>query len=137
MSREIKLRVWNKYHQKMFDVYEINFEHKIAKVSRIEDGITTYHTFGFLDSELLEFAGLKDKNGLAEVYEGDIVKPASQLTCSVVFGNYVIGCDDWNIEFKTPCFCLKFNDNSGYCAMSDDLEVIGNIYENHELLEES
>ena len=74
-----------------------------------------------------QFTGLKDKNG-KEIYEGDIVKDcASGLYSQVIFGD---------IEFNKYG---KWHPTLGWCSGCVDLDnckVIGNIYENKELLKE-
>ena len=68
--------------------------------------------------ELMQFTGLYDKNG-KEIYEGDIVE--TPFGIGRVFDR--LGC--WFVETQKEL---------GYFA-SCDLEVIGNLYENPELLE--
>ncbi|MEN2267844.1 YopX family protein [Enterococcus faecium] len=83
----------------------------------------------FLDIELMQSTGLKDKNGV-EIFEGDIVKTL-EVDSGVTFST---------IKFEEGAFCIDYK-NLGtefeflYFADSP-LEVIGNIYENSELLEE-
>ena len=83
-----------------------------------------------------QFTELKDKNG-KEIYEGDIVNHGDEMIDEVVFGNYIIHNCEGMYDYSTPCFCIKFSDSSGYACLDGELEVIGNIYENPELLKPS
>ncbi|KGH42509.1 hypothetical protein AMBR_LLDLPDMO_01597 [Lactiplantibacillus plantarum] len=86
------------------------------------------------DFKLEQFTGLKDVNG-KDIYEGDIVQPVSShmnlkrgKPFKVKKGNYVYG--KWiakDISNK------KFGVDG--CYFSDEMQLIGNVHENPELLE--
>ena len=124
MNREIKFRVYiSKY--KILDTPDIiNFNTQEVKYD------SDYYSLD--DIELMQYTGIKDKNGV-EIYEGDIV---------------LIRIDKTNIlhktvvKFKHGAFIADIIDNNDYIYLfhfgfnEDDFEVIGNIYENKNLLEE-
>lgn len=72
---------------------------------------------------LVQSTGLKDKNG-EEVYEGDIVKVETRG--GVVYGD---------VKYKSCSFMICSEDMDRIMLDCWDYEVIGNIYENPELME--
>jgi uncharacterized phage protein (TIGR01671 family) len=114
--REIKFRAWDKKLNKMFIPNHIDQGVVVVDV-RHEDinGFGTHEEEYPNPYELMQFTGLKDKNG-KEIYEGDIVKYKDKLTL-----------DEHIIEFENGRFGYPMADYKFY-------EVIGNIYESPELL---
>lgn len=72
----------------------------------------------------MQYTGLKDKNGLQEVYEGDVIQEPDGDTFVVEWGQF--GCD-YHGGMGYP-----LNDPDGDRA-PENIEVIGNIWENPEL----
>lgn len=113
--REIKFRAWDK-EQSKFYYFGLGDE-----------------TANFYD-ESNQYTGSKDKNGV-EIYEGDVL--------GGLYGLVVRWCDKCkSIElfdpYDTEC-CYQCNGDLFWydVASDDDLEVIGNIYENPELIKEN
>ena len=83
--------------------------------------------------KLMQFTGLKDKNG-KEIYEGDIVN-FGQKRKDGSMRNYEVKwhLDRFGMQNPRSSDYLWF-DNYSKRPRNDELEVIGNIYENPELL---
>lgn len=125
-----KFRAWDKISKKMFPVMMIDFGQSYVMIEEI-NGLWCERDFD--EIELMRFTGLKDKNG-REIYEGDVVR----YECC--FESYVeeVIYDDKHCNFgtidkdeKTFSFDALISDFDVDC-----FEVVGNKYENLELLGE-
>ena len=119
--REIKFRAWDKERKEMFYDFDQNI-----KYLTLGDSI---HLFiwetGLIYKTLMQYTGLKDING-KEIYEGDILKTFAILAKDKIGSEF-------NVEVKFSVSCWIANGILGN-YQSKISEVIGNIYENIELL---
>lgn len=110
MNDRFKFRCWDDYNREMLDLQE--------------QDTNPYNISDFAQHNIMQCTGLKDKNGKL-IYEGDILQQP-QLPHKVVCEWYKDGF--WLNGFMNGAKRELRNMHNWY-------EVIGNIYENKELLE--
>ena len=119
--RTIKFRIFNKKIKSYIDIYLSAI--MIDELNDLNDNLIVE-----------QFTGLHDKNG-KEIYEGDILTVGENLTCEIIYiGN---NSDDYGDEINCAFHAKVFIHNKlipldGY--LKKYCEVIGNTYENQELL---
>jgi uncharacterized phage protein (TIGR01671 family) len=147
--REIKFRAWNSEEKRMFyskDDKERNW-FSIGMTWEMHNDIKKNICVSSKDI-LMQFTGLKDKNG-KEIYEGDILRCEDIADGSFSTGYDYFGEVVYQGKHEQPyfshCFTLRALDRGTgkfHCVYLEKAvrlsegEVIGNIYENPELLEE-
>lgn len=116
-----KFRAWFKNKKVMSEVKKINFWSE-------ELDTVVFEGKSLEDVELMQATGLFDKNG-TEIFEGDIIADVDESGDELVY-LYVI--------YKDGKFMAVENEERGYSADLVDCttyhSVVGNIYENAELL---
>ena len=140
--REIKFRAWDKKDKKMYHNIQKGIEFSDLSHYKFDEflgnsrGIVGYHEW-----EVMQFTGLKDKNG-KDIYEGDIVR--------ILYTNWISkSVDDSRTlqEYKNDISeigVVKYSYDSFKLEIKNDFrtlyegdhgekEVINNIYENPDL----
>lgn len=122
-----RFRAWHKTREELGEVERIRFDDE-GNVSTV---LVIGKSFGaniYIDKiELMQSTGLKDKNG-QEIFEGDILGTKDGLLNGVVEYRSDLGM--WTNSL------IKYNNFERLCNVATSREIIGNIYENPELLEE-
>ena len=132
--RELKFRAWDKEDKKYYPLINLWFDSSLGKLCTAELWLSPKAT-EIADIpeqiELEQYTGLKDKNG-KEIYEGDIIRE-KWYDNDVHIGRDRIG----KIEYFCDGFACWFK-GSAFVGLgmfpTKNIEVIGNIHENAELL---
>lgn len=130
MMREIKFRAWKHVNTpEMFnDVQVIDFKSGIAHLGYSLSSFTERTDKERLDNLILmQYTGLKDKNGV-EIYEGDVLSEGYVVT-------FIDASEPENLGMDIGFYGQRDNFESWFTLeVGFPHEVIGNIYENPELL---
>ena len=134
-----KYRAWYVLAEEMInEILMISFVRKEI-IGKFSDGSTSvplkfeYKRNGE-DVILMQSTGLKDKNG-KEIFEGDIITNGQNVMCMKkrnTLGFYIE--EKEKVEFIADCADLEEFEADAK-EVADNIEIIGNIYKNPELLE--
>jgi uncharacterized phage protein (TIGR01671 family) len=129
MKREIKFRAW---------VVSSEGAGILKNPYMMNDTRTIFGWLyeGGVGMELMQFTGLKDKNG-KEIYEGDIVRAVLFYPESIFDGDKVTLVEETNrVIFDKGCWCIDGEDDydGGVLCRYDELYVLGNVFETPSLL---
>jgi uncharacterized phage protein (TIGR01671 family) len=143
--REIKFRVWNKREKRMFStVYQLGSD---CWKTTVQDCGDIVETFDMKDLCVLQYTGLRDENGI-EIYEGDIVSQELRKFVNTetsyegkrtekTSNEYVVTLKG-EVRWNRDSFEIYWTHEEGVESrrINTDVEVVGNIYQNPELLKE-
>lgn len=127
MQDRFKFRIWDKFCETWLTDFAINQDGEINRFFNNEEALKRRFV-------LTQCTGLKDKNGKL-IYEGDILG-------GTYADGYISYCDKCkSLQYFIPNFnCLSCEGDVHWAELVEEdgnLEIIGNIYENPELLEVS
>ncbi|EPI26575.1 YopX family protein [Enterococcus faecium] len=133
-----KFRAWDKKTETIQEVESISFKEKKLVINQKSVAwFNSDYIRNFDDIELMQSTGLKDKNGV-EMFEGDIVIINVNNGFDRLFDEKSVIKES---KFHSGLICKLVKFDAEYRIFHDPIfdyeyEVIGNIYENSELLEE-
>ncbi|EMF0083742.1 hypothetical protein ED263_RS02570 [Enterococcus hirae] len=134
-----KYRVWDKKTETIQEIESISFKEKKLVID--QKSVTWFNSDyirNFDEAELMQSTGLKDKNGV-EIFEGDVVSVSVRNGFDYLDNKVCIVKN--SIDYS-GLVCATVDEDLEYQIFNTELfeeytyEVIGNIYENSELLEE-
>ena len=142
--RGIKFRAWDYIKERMMPQGSLYWDGEQFIV-----GIWNFEETHIVDEEapvmLMQYTGLKDKNGV-EIYEGDIVETdCKEIVYTKKPNVHGLGAKTKSVEKRGITICawvncgFKFShiNKSKHGFTTHNCEVIGNIYENPEILKDN
>lgn len=122
-----KFRAWLKEENKMIepsDILSISF--KLCEMTPNYLHGFEKEKYDFYDLELMQSTGFKDKNG-KEIFEGDILGTKDGLLNGVVEYRADLGM------FVNTL--IRYNNFERLCNIGSDREIIGNVWEDGDLID--
>lgn len=143
MKREIKFRVWDNDNKKFCDPqrFVLTGDGSLMQIERetvmnhscdppeeeVASEFLTYPQGSFVLAGL--YTGLMDKNG-KEIYEGDILEFDNGVS-----QDYERRIDRGVVQWNNDWQCWDYHPYNSWDVERETVEIVGNIYENPELLE--
>lgn len=133
-----KLRAFDEKVKEMVDVSRIEFDSEKIFIANGYKSLNDAQNFGFWQGfksfVLMQSTGLKDKNG-TEIYEGDVIANQNKESKNWYVSHHVVVWHDTGFMGKQICSSGSYLGLDYWTSGENGYVVIGNIYENPELLE--
>lgn len=131
-----KYRAWDIEFEKMVQVNTLFLDEQTLKVAYENGGVPKDDINYYV---LMQSTGLKDKNG-KEIFEGDLITETGVFNSTVKYGSWIYE-EDFGAKAKSVGFYLDksyedhtWYENFNYDYISKNCEVVGNIYENKNMI---
>lgn len=131
-----KYRAWDIEFEKMVQVNTLFLDEQTLKVTYENGGVAKDDINYYV---LMQSTGLKDKNG-KEIFEGDLITETGVFNSTVKYGSWIYE-EDFGAKAKSVGFYLDksyedhtWYENFNYDYISKNCEVVGNIYENENMI---
>ena len=138
--REIKFRAWDLKSKSFYKPTYEAYNGKLHDISITLNGFVMERTLevnaSMLNSDnyiLMQFTGLTDKNGV-EIFEGDFDKDYQVVRWCDNRNGWAMSTYDFPTKEHICCHCYECDGDFDISEALNDIEIIGNIYENSSLL---
>ena len=127
--RDVKFRAWDKKRKQFIEILLLHYgDDGIFAVTGTHDNKSDAVYF-LEDLDLSEYTGLKDKHG-KQIYEGDILEGSPYGRRHRIIVEYI----DWRFTARNFWISMMDDPSEPFSESMNHWEIIGNIYENHELI---